>query len=203
MNYVKGQFVCLPQMPKFDSLFKYTDTLIYVAIRSFNNEFDGCFPAYETIATKAGCCRSFVIDSIRRLELNGLISVERSKVKKTANRYTFVEEYRFEQIPYEIFDADLTVNEKSMLLCLRPHFIFGKLTAISTIKKLAELLGLTYKIVHKNISSLIQKGYMTQGTGRYKDVRKFTNKIDWPSCYEKQPNPSIILYKNYPPLKVG
>jgi biotin operon repressor len=203
MNNVKGQFVCLPQMPKFDSVLKYTDTLIYVTIRSFNNEVDGCFPAYETIAARAGCCRLFVISAIKRLELTGLITVERSKKMKEVNRYTFTKEYRFEQIPYDLFDAELTLNEKSMLLCLRPLFTCGMLTSIYSIRKLAELLGLTYKVVHKNIYSLIKKGYMIQGKGNRKDVRRFTDKIDWPSCYEKQSDQSNALFKNYPPLKVA
>lgn len=184
MNYVKGQFVCLPYLPKFDSVLKYTDTLVYVALRSFDNEFNGCYPAYETIAKRAGCNRLFVRNAIRRLESAGVISVQRSKKIKTVNRYTFTPEYSFDQIPYQFFGiSDLSIYEKSMLLNLRRFLRHGPLACLYSIKELATHLGLSYKIVHKNMSSLKSKGYIANVEGRSKNKWKFTDKIGWPWDY--------------------
>jgi len=196
MNYVKGQFVCLPYMPKFHSALKYTDTLVYVALRSFDNEYNGCYPAYETIAKRAGCNRLFVINAIKRLELNGLIQVKRSKKIKTVNRYTFTPEYMFEQIPYQFFDAnDLTLYEKSMLLCIRRLYRQYNLAYIGSLKTLARSVGLTYKVVHKHISSLITKGYIVKVEGRIKNKSRLTDKIDWPWDYNGIFKPTPISPK--------
>jgi CRP-like cAMP-binding protein len=182
MNYVKGQFICLPQMLFLDSLkLKYTDTLIYVAIRSFDNGIRGCYPAYETIAKRAGCSRDYVIKAIHRLEFTGFLSVIRSTKIKNVNRYSFSPiKDTFEQIPYQIFEADLSIYEKSILICLRQFFnTAGKLASRATIRFYANSLGLSYKTVHKQLTSVIAKGYVTQGTGRNKSLFKFTDKIDW------------------------
>jgi biotin operon repressor len=200
MKYVKGQFVCLPQFLKLDTLkLKYTDALIYVALRSFNNKKNGCYPAYETIAKKANCSRDFVIKSINRLRQSGLIVVVKSKKIKEVNRYSFKEGHVFEQIPYEIFDIDLSLYEKSMLLCLRQFFTIGKLRCLYSIKELANLLGISYKTVHRQMDSLIKKGYITQGTGVRKDLRIFSDKINWIWDYGHQFATPLALGK----LRVG
>jgi Mn-dependent DtxR family transcriptional regulator len=197
MKYVKGQFVCLPRMLELNALkLKYTDTLIYCALRSFDNKYNGCYPAYETIAKRAGCSRDFVIKSIRRLKSAELISVNKSKKIKVVNRYSFSESYVFEQIPYQIFDEDaLTLYEKSMLLCLRQFFIIGKLRCLYTLKSMAEMLGISYKIVHQQVASLIKKGYITQDAGVKKNLRVFTDKIDWNWDYENVFGPPQELKK--------
>ncbi len=75
----------------------------------FHNSRDGrCFPSYETIALRAGCCRDTVYEAIRALEgaeiltwVNRLIRVQfreldlfgklalRSRLIRTSNAYTF------------------------------------------------------------------------------------------------------------------
>jgi DNA-binding MarR family transcriptional regulator len=200
MNYVAGQFVVFPFMADY-KVIKYTDTLIYVAIRSFDGDRKGCFPRYEAIAARAHCSRGYVIDAIRRLECSGWLQVERSTKAHNSNRYTFTDSYRFEQIPYAfLFEKGLTMNEKGMLLCLRPHFIIGPGRCIYSIKQLSEMLGLSYKVVHKNIKALVTKGYIEEIAYKHsKNIRRFTDKIPWIFNYSAT---SPVVTK-YPPLKVS
>ncbi|WP_367117551.1 helix-turn-helix domain-containing protein [uncultured Pedobacter sp.] len=70
-----GQFVCLPHILNLkENGLKYTDILIYVALRSFD-KLDGCFPMYETIAERAKCSRDYVIKAIKRLKAAEFITV--------------------------------------------------------------------------------------------------------------------------------
>lgn len=188
MKYVIGQFICLPRVFDLKSPLKYTDLIVYIAIRSFNNKDNNCFPSYETIAEKAGCGRSYTIQAIKRLESSGLIEVIRSAKIKVVNRYKFVKCYDFERIPYQIFEEDLTLNEKSMLLWLRQWVRMPNLIIPYKIKKLSKLLKISYKIVHQQVSALIKKGYIKK---YYHEQKQFgiclTDKISWTSDYVVKP----------------
>jgi hypothetical protein len=85
----------------------------------FHNSRDGrCFPSYETIATRAQCCRDTVYEAIRALEgaeiltwVNRLIRVQfreldlfgkmalRSRLIRTSNAYTFRDPLPCAQVP--------------------------------------------------------------------------------------------------------
>jgi DNA-binding MarR family transcriptional regulator len=183
MNYVTGQFVCLPRIFELNSSIKYTDLVVYIAVRSFNNPRNDCYPAYETIAERAGCGRSYVINAIKRLELANLLKVTRSKKIKVVNRYKFPAKIDFEQIPYQLFDADLTLNEKAMLLWLRQH-VKCVLSIPFKLKKLATLMKISYKIVYQQTTSLMKKGYVDKNYHKknFKDYT-LTDKLQWKSDY--------------------
>jgi len=161
-----------------NSKIHYTDLLTYTALRSYRNEGSRkCFPSLETLAKRMNVCKTFVIESIRRLENAKFISVWRSPEMKVVNHYYFMEPTYFDRIPYEfLYIKDLTLHEKSMLLALRemtdvmsPFDIYG------TIKELAFTLCMTYKTLHKQLTSLIAKGYIKQlGKAHYR-----FGKIQW------------------------
>lgn len=191
MSYVHEGWVAFPQFLflKGQGL-QYQDAIIYASIRSFlNTSTDECFPAYETIADRAGVSKSFVIKSVKRLKRSGLIEVvssKKSKDKNNPNKYSFKEIDCFEQIPMSFFDdEDSTYTEKAMLLCIRQFFNHGILTSLYSIKTMAELLGLTYRKVHAQITRLIDKGYLVsdpmikKGKVISKDRWKLTGKIRW------------------------
>jgi len=194
------QFVVLPNFGNLSNIkIKYTDALTYIAVRSFDG-YNGCFPSYESIAAKASCSRDFVIKSLKRLETAAFIQIKRGKKTATnhneVNRYSFPANYMFEQIPYEVFDLDLTLHDKSMLITLRQFFRLGKLEFQYDIKKVADKLGLTYKIVYERIASLTTKGYLISSNSRYSNY-EFTDKIQWTWNYGNK-----IKLKEEPPEKL-
>jgi len=195
MKYVEGQFVCLPQLLNLNELnVKYTDILVYVALRSFDGS-EGCFPSYESIAERAKCSRSFVVQAVKRLEAAKLITVQRSKkkfnIEKTpVNKYEFTEYYMFERIPYSFFDLELNLHDKAMLLNLRQFFQMGAITPFYKIKDLANKLGLSYKVIHQRVKSLISKGYMAHVERKpNRDITyyryEFTDKFKWIYGYQR------------------
>ncbi|WP_316808089.1 helix-turn-helix domain-containing protein [Pedobacter agri] len=195
MKYNDGQFVCLPQILNLkENGLKYTDILVYVALRSFD-KLDGCFPMYETIAERANCSRDYVIKAVNRLKAVEFITVMPSakrteQCKSPINKYEFKEYYMFERIHYSIFDADLNLHDKAMILNLRQFFAFEMIKPFYTLKQIAKELGLTYKVVTQRVNSLIRKGYMERTISTYKKRKpqkkyKFTDKMEWIWNYSK------------------
>jgi DNA-binding MarR family transcriptional regulator len=180
------QFVVIPNFYLLDkSKIQYLDILIYTALKSFDNASKGCFPMHETIANLAGMSKRFVIGSIKRLEAAGLITVQRSLKKKNKNHYHFNKLERFEQIPYDVFEASsLTPNEKAMLICLRQFFIHGVLTCVDDVPFFARWLGLSYNTVKPMYNSLVDKGYIKEEFRFYRNqcsytYKRLTDKLSW------------------------
>lgn len=197
MNYVTGQFVVLPEILAMDQLkIKYTDLMVYISLRSFDG-WQGCYPAYETIAKRARCSRDYVIKAISRLEQAGFIEVERSDKKKESNKYRFVKFHNFERIPYTFFSLGnkLTLYERSVLLCLRQLlWHHGKGMSIMTIADIAKRLGLSYRQVYKPLTSLINKGYLVYRKERSGKTYTLADKFEWIFDYNK-PKPSFGTLK--------
>jgi len=167
MNYVSGQFVALPRITNLNTLkLKYTDILTYTALRSFDGD-EGCFPSYESISARANCSRDFIITSIKRLERSGLISVKRTRKRLVRDRLP-VNEYRFKHfdlfdpIPYDIFEATLTLHDKAMLLSLRQFFYDVKIRPLYSLARIAKELKLSTKVVQQRFRSLIELGYIVK-----------------------------------------
>lgn len=196
MNYAPGQYVVLPQILRMDQLkIKYTDLMVYISVRSFDG-MQGCYPAYETIAERAHCSRSYAMESIKRLERTSLIEVKRSDKKKESNRYSFPKFHSFERIPYAFFKLiKLTIYERSMLLCLRQVLRYhGKGMSIMTIGDIARHLGLSYRQVYKPLTSLIDKGYLIFKRERSGKTYTLADKFEWIFDYTK-PKPSFGTLK--------
>lgn len=197
MNYVNGQYIVLPQILAMDQLkIKYTDVMVYISVRSFNG-WQGCYPSYETIAKRAHCSRSYVIESLNRLEQACFIEVERSEKKKESNKYRFPKFHNFEHIPYSFFKlgVELTIYERSMLLCLRQILRYhGKGMSIMTITDIAKRLGLSYRQVYKPLTSLIDKGYVVYKRERSGKTYALADKFEWIFDYTK-PKPSFGTLK--------
>ena len=182
MNNVNKGWVAFPQFLFLnENRLKYQDALIYITTRSFLNTASGdCFPSYETIAEKAGVSRTFVSKSLKRLKASGLLKTHTRKVatnRNSPNHYIFDEFRRFEQIPVEIFECnDLSYTEKAMLICLRQFFIHGPLQCTYKIKTMAELLGITPRMLSAQFTRLIDKGYVTNTLRKLKDGTRLNSK---------------------------
>lgn len=165
---MKMQKRAFKKKPLFYNLNKlnlhYRDALTYVAIKSFDNPRNGCFPSQETIAERSGQSKSFVIDSIERLEMAKQIRVYRfgyiSKNRSAPNRYYFLDHKEFNPIPYDIFKTpDLTPNERAILLLLR-QFAFSPCDIYGSLNEMAGKLGITRNVLDKQYQSLVDKGYL-------------------------------------------
>ena len=98
-------------MPDFLNLdkqnLKCLDALTYAAIRSFWNTDQGyAYPPYEKIMERSGLGRTFLSQSIKRLEKACFLTITHSDRAGTCNRYRFGMLARFERIPYELFEAE-------------------------------------------------------------------------------------------------
>ena len=135
-----------------------------MTLRSFlNSDNKKCFPSHETLGEKAGMSKTYVIKSIGRLESAGLIKVERSRILRVSNKYFFAKVDSPSKIPFDFFEVeDLTANQKGMLLCLRQFFQCLSLSHLSDIKRLANVLGLTYQQVYKQYMPLVSKGFIIE-----------------------------------------
>lgn len=182
------QYVSIPyllDLPK-QSL-QYKDILTYVALRSFDNDKNECFPRHDTIALRAGMSRKYIIQSITRLELSNLITVKRSKKQRESNYYFFNEIVAPTKLPVGFFSiTDLTCTEKGILLCIRQFFNTGDFKCSYDLDQMAKLLGLTYQQVYKPFKSLISKGYIIEKSTVSKNadkcvLRRYLNTklIDW------------------------
>lgn len=190
-------------MPDFLNLnkqnVKYLDALTYATIRSFWNTDTGyAYPPYEKIMERSGIGRTFLSQSIKRLENADLLTITHSDRAGTCNRYHFGKLPRFERIPYELFEVeDLTIYEKALLLCLRQFFNEGLLQCNHSITAFADLLGVSYRQVHRHLRSLISKGYIQERAIIYKHGTKAANrfylsdKLNWKYDYLPSNNKAV------------
>lgn len=178
MNYY---YITKPHVIGLDKLgLKYVDLLTYVAIKSFlNHDKNDCFPAYETVGHLIGASRSFIAESVSRLEKSGLM-VKHNR-PNTSNTYYFRSSRKdlTSKIPVQLLRLDLSVHEKAMLLMLR-QFDAGTITCIMhDINWIANQLGVTYKTVYTQVQALINKGYLVEKKVNKKTYYELTDLFDW------------------------
>ena len=188
-----------------DQNLQYLDVLVYTAFKWFNNDAeDKCFPMHETVGKLAGLSRRFVINSVKRLEDAGIISVVRSKKIREPNHYYFAPPHRnkrLEKIPKDFFKltADLSSCERAMLLCLRQFFHHGFAQFIQSkpTEFFAKWLGLSTPTVRKQLNGLFAKGYISKRYVNGRSQKKndvwlyLTAKLNWDfSGYAKVPRQS-------------
>ncbi|WP_026896790.1 helix-turn-helix domain-containing protein [Daejeonella oryzae] len=201
----RGRYVLIPHVNNLKKQgLEYKDILTYVTIRSFKNSDNKlCFPSHETIGKKAGMSKTYVINSIGRLESAGLVTVERSRKLKVSNKYYFAEVASPCKIPLEFFEVeDLTANQKGMLLCLRQFFQCTSLSHGSDTKRLANVLGLSYQQVYKQYVALVSKGFIIETVKSLRPIcdKTYTvrslnqDRINWNFNVEEKPSPTLHLF---------
>jgi len=184
MTKKKRAFIIMPMFFDIPSKnLKYQDVLTYITIKSFDNKYQGCFPAYETIAERSGMCRDFVIKSINRLEKAGYISIYKRKgyqpntKKSYPNHYQFLDDGYTYCIPYDVFKTnDLTSCEIAMLLLFR-QFCVSVDEISNSINEISNYLGLTEATINKQFYSLVKKGYIDKSQIKRKRLK--LTKINW------------------------
>jgi DNA-binding MarR family transcriptional regulator len=204
VNYTDKQFIAMPDFLNLKQQnLKYLDALTYLAIRSFDDKDKPyCYPPYEKIMERSGFGRTFLSQSIKRLEDAGFLTIVHSKRDGTCNRYYFGDLEHYEQLSYDVLykTQDLTKHEKAMLICLRQFFVHGRLQCIYTTKIFAEQLGISYQQVYKPLRGLIAQGYIKAVSVSYKLSSKttiyfkLTDKINWPlpKCTVSEIKPTTL-----------
>jgi len=191
MSTINNRFILLPdEFCTPDNGLRHSDSLIYLSIRSFRNTSTShCFPSLNVIAERSGVSKQTVLSSIERLTKAGLLEVEKADRLKASNKYHFKDSKSFLQIPFEVFELqDLSLNEKSILVCLRKCFDSQSLQSfITQISDISLFLGLTYKQVYNPIKALIAKGYISRSKIGRVDVLELTEKVNW--RYRELPKP--------------
>jgi hypothetical protein len=228
VTYGTKPYVDLPNFYKLtDQNLEYKDVLVYTALKWFNNDLDSlCFPRHDTVGKLAGVSKNFVIASIKRLEVSGVISVKRDSQKHKSNHYYFPKAIhkwqgkslrgKEDKVHKDFFKntVDLTANERAMLLCLRMFFrdLQAECHIPNPIAHFAEWLGLTKDQVRKQFAGLIRKDYVTEQFAFRKKCDKarsyytLTNRVDWDFReYEWKVVPmGFNIYKpKFGPLKVA
>ena len=184
---------------------KYLDALTYVSIRYHNNnDREYAHPSYERIAEVSGLGRTFVVDSVKRLELAGFLTITHSKRQGRCNRYHFGKLDHFERIPPALLKVtDLSPNEKAMLICLRQFLNHGLHSSADKVSDFARHLGVGYRAVDRQFKGLLAKGYVEEVAHRdrkgfvYRQSYHLTGLIDWHYVYSNlvqiKPSPCLLM----------
>lgn len=189
MNNFSNRYIILPDLSYLaQKNLKYLDALTYITIRSYDSTEKGyAYPTLEQIAKTAGLGRTFVANSIKRLEKAGLFTIIHSRRKGSANRYYSSDKVNhYERVPYEILNAsDLTKYEKALLICLRPFFNSGFLSTSMDLNDFSKYLELSYNQIYGRFNGLVDKGYIVKKLSRIKVKGKavitlsLSDKINW------------------------
>jgi DNA-binding transcriptional ArsR family regulator len=184
-----------------DKKLHYVDALTYITIRSFNNtQTQECYPAIDTIAEIMCMSRWFVIQSMKRLVNDGYM-IKQNRFKKS-NVYFFAGFPITDKIPVEVLTLDLSAYEKAMLVLLRQCCVGTRINVEGDVKQIAEKLGLSYKTVYTQLTSLIEKGYVEKLPNRKRSdifIYRLTSLLDWIYNTDFQD----IKYSFYPKIAVS
>lgn len=181
---------------------KYSDALTLLTIRSHNNTNRAyAHPSYERLAEVSGLGRTFIVQSVKRLEQAGFLHITHSKRQGRCNRYHFGKLDHFERIPPALLQVkELSTYEKAMLICLRQFFNHGLLQSAYRVSEFAKFIGIGYRAVDRQFKSLMAKGYISEKINRNKrgeittQSYLLTDKIDWKYEYTSVVSkPSLAL----------
>ena len=139
------------------------DQLVYVVLRSFAGNDLTCFPSQKTVAAKCGVTEPTVRASIKRLEENGYIEVEK---KGRGKLYKFKKLEEFEPFsPQFLSRKDLSFLTKSYIVASQQYMDtytteegIGKMS-YST-RELSDKINMSPASISRCDNELKRKGYL-------------------------------------------
>lgn len=139
------------------------DKLIYLALKSFDNPKEGCFPSIAKISERCGASAPTISKSLELLEKEKYIEI--IKVNQRKRKYKFSPYKKFECFSYDfLYNKDLTFIEKSYLAASQ-QYMLEKETGRGKIEyssyELSEKINMPPSTIRKCDKSLIEKQYMT------------------------------------------
>ena len=173
------------------------DLLIYLYIKSYaNKDTHEAFPSLELLHQKSGAAINTIRGCIQNLVKAGKIEIKKEGRK---NIYKFLNfKDGFEPFSYEFLDKkDLTFLEKAQLVASQ-QFMFkheGEGVISYSNRQLADIINMPESTVRKNLTSLINKGYV-----EIKEVKdEFTGLVTKQKIYHlnKLEQAIIFILKNH------
>lgn len=153
------------QLPSSEEKSELTpkDKLIYLALKSFDNPKDGCFPSIAKISERCGASAPTISKSLELLEKEKYIEI--IKVNQRKRKYLFSPYKKFECFSYDfLYNKDLTFTEKSYLAASQ-QYMLEKETGRGKIEyssyELSEKINMPPSTIRKCDKSLVEKQYMT------------------------------------------
>lgn len=139
------------------------DKLIYLALKSFDNPKDGCFPSIAKISERCGASAPTISKSLELLEKERYIEI--IKVNQRKRKYKFSPYKKFECFSYDfLYNKDLTFTEKSYLAASQ-QYMLEKETGRGKIEyssyELSNKINMPPSTIRKCDKSLVEKEYMT------------------------------------------
>lgn len=159
------------------------DKLIYLALKSFDNPKDGCFPSIAKISERCGASAPTVSKSLELLEKEKYIEI--IKINQRKRKYKFSPYKKFECFSYDfLYNKDLTFIEKSYLAASQQYMLEkesgrGKIEYSSY--ELSDRINMPPSTIRKCDKSLIEKQYITivkevrgdLNSGKYRDTKYY------------------------------
>jgi DNA-binding MarR family transcriptional regulator len=153
------------QLPSTEEKSELTpkDKLIYLALKSFDNPKEGCFPSIAKISERCGASAPTISKSLELLEKEKYIEI--IKVNQRKRKYKFSPYKKFECFSYDfLYNKDLTFIEKSYLAASQ-QYMLEKETGRGKIEyssyELSEKINMPPSTIRKCDKSLVEKQYMT------------------------------------------
>lgn len=153
------QHVQVPTMNLSEEGLIHTDPYVYACIKKFMNSYTKkAFPSNKTLQKLCGLSNKTIVESIKRLEAAGYITIEREFGK--SNVYTFNDFKKFEICSFDLLDrTDLTPREKAYFIATQPYMFKsdteGHVTFTS--EQLAGCIGLSLSTLKRYEKDMQQK----------------------------------------------
>jgi len=137
------------------------DLLVYATIKRFANKDGIAYPSIKTISDKLGVSTNTVRSSIKVLEMEDYIDIDRSK---KVHIYKCKKYDAFEPFSYEFLDKkDLTLTEKAYILASQQYMIKendeGKISYSTA--NLARKINMSESTIRRCDKSLEDKNYLS------------------------------------------
>lgn len=156
------QHVQVPTMNLSEEGLLHTDPYVYACIKKFMNQHTKkAFPSNRTLQKLCGLSNKTIVESTKRLEAAGYITIEREFGK--SNVYTFNDFKKFEICSFDLLDrTDLTPREKAYFIATQPYMFKsdteGHVTFTS--EQLAGCIGLSLSTLKRYEKDMQQKNLL-------------------------------------------
>ena len=172
-----NQFFKVPNDMTTKKKLKPTDVLVYLYLKSYDNPEHQCFPSLSTLSKVSGAAINTIRTSIKRLEDNGYITIQK---ENNRHYYYFPKEKEFQVFSPEFLHNDeLSFKEKSYIAASQQYMYLdekdiGKISL--TNQKLAKNLNISEDTLHRIDKSLTDKDLLVKVDTSAVDAESGCNK---------------------------
>lgn len=150
------QFFILPQKMTEASDLKPKDVLVYLYLKSYDNEQHECFPSLATLSKRSGAAINTIKEAINSLVENGYITIVK---KGRSNYYYFNKILKFDKFSPEFLDNPITSFKEKAYIAASYQYMYKDLVNYGKISysdsELAKVLNIsesTIKRLNKDLN---------------------------------------------------